>query len=62
MLNRRQVLLALMASVWSLTSLAQQAPLPVIAVVAESRQIANPIEALGTLNANETAEIGRAHV
>ena len=57
MLNRRQVLLALMASVWSLTSLAQQAPLPVIAVVAESRQIANPIEALGTLNANETAVI-----
>lgn len=57
MLNSRQALLAIMASVWSLAPLAQQPPLPVIAVTAESRQIANPIEALGTLNANETAVV-----
>ncbi|WP_373184686.1 efflux RND transporter periplasmic adaptor subunit [Halopseudomonas sp.] len=55
MLNFRQAVLATLTSVWSLAVFAQQPPLPVIAVAAESRQIANPIEALGTLNANETA-------
>jgi len=60
MLNFRQAVLATIASVWSVVGLAQQAtqpPVPVIAVVAETRQIATPIEALGTLYANETAVV-----
>lgn len=58
MLNFRQAMLATIVGVWTAAVSAQQAaqpPLPVIVVAAESRQIANPIEALGTLNANETA-------
>lgn len=57
MLIFRQAVLALAASVCSLAVFAQQPPLSVIAVKAETRQIANPIEALGTLNANETAVV-----
>lgn len=58
MLTLRQAVLATLTSVWSLAGFAQQQPpLPVIAVKAETRQIANPIEALGTLNANETAVV-----
>jgi membrane fusion protein (multidrug efflux system) len=60
MVNFRQAVLATLASVWSVGVFSQQAtqpPLPVIVVAAESQQIANPIEALGTLYANETAVI-----
>lgn len=57
MLNMRQAVLAAITSVWCLAPFAQQMPLPVIVVAAESRQLANRIEALGTLNANETAVV-----
>ncbi|UAW99541.1 efflux RND transporter periplasmic adaptor subunit [Halopseudomonas nanhaiensis] len=51
----RRIALALLAGACASVALAQQGPLPVVVAIAQQATVAERIDALGTLQANETA-------
>lgn len=51
----KQLVLLVLASLWSCLAMAEQAPLQVLVAKVESRDMTDDIESLGTLYANETA-------